>query len=122
MPVMLERWNDDKMDDLGARVGGLEVGAARVEAKVDGLGVRMDERFEQVDKRFEQVDKRFEQVDKRFEQVDKRFERIEGELVEQRREIKAGFEKVNGLFHRMQWNLVTVAGGIIAALITAPHL
>ncbi len=41
MPVMLERWNDDKMDALSDRV---------------------DERFEQVDKRFEQVDKRFEQV------------------------------------------------------------
>jgi hypothetical protein len=35
MSVMLERWNDDKMDSLAA--------------KVDGLGVRMEKGFERVD-------------------------------------------------------------------------
>jgi uncharacterized coiled-coil DUF342 family protein len=35
MSVMLERWNDDKMDSLAA--------------KVDGLGVRMEKGFERID-------------------------------------------------------------------------
>ena len=76
MPVMLERWNDDKMDALSDRV---------------------DERFEQVDKRFEQIDRRFEQVDKRFEQVDKRFEQVYEELRELRLDTKAGFERTHRL-------------------------
>ena len=108
MSVVLERWNDDKMDalaggvtDLGRRVDVLDV-------KVDGLGVQVDQRFEQVDQRFEQVDKRFEQVDR--------------DLREQRQETKAGFEKLNDHFRRMQWTLIGVAGAIVASLIGAPHL
>jgi predicted nucleic acid-binding Zn-ribbon protein len=112
MPVMLERWNDDKMDALDAKVDDMDVRLARVEVKVD-------EGFAKVDKRFEQVDKRFEQVDKRFEQVDKRFEKIDAELLEQRREMKAGFEKLGeGLTHL----LVAVIGAgatISAAILTA---
>jgi glutathione S-transferase len=52
----------------------------------------------------------------------KRFERVEGELLEQRREIKAGFEKLDDRFERMQWYLLGAAVTIIVALIGAPHL
>ena len=114
MPVMLERWNDDKMDALDAKVGDMNVRLTRVEVGVD--------------QGFKKVDERFEQVDERFEQVDKRFERVDTELLEQRREMKAGFESLNERFDRMQrtmlWAAVTIiiallgsASGIVAALI-----
>ena len=108
MPVMLERWDDDKMDALAGSVTDLGRRVDVLDVKVDGLG-------EQVDKRFEQVDKRFEQVDRRFEEVDRRFEHVDTDLRELRQETKAGFE-------RMQWTLLGIAGAIIAALIGAPHL
>jgi hypothetical protein len=101
MPVMLERWNDDKMDALDAKVDGVDVRLTRVETKVD---------------------EGFEQVDKRFERVDKRFERVEGELLEQRREMKAGFDKLGD---RMTHALLAVIGAgatIATAVIAAPHL
>ncbi len=115
MPVMLERWDDDRMDALAGSVTDLGRRADVLDVKVDRLSEQVDQRFEQVDQRFEQVDQRFEQVDKRFEQVDKRFEQFDGDLRELRRETKAGFE-------RMQWTLLGIAGAIIAALIGAPHL
>jgi hypothetical protein len=79
MPVMLERWNDDKMDALDAKV-----------------------------------------------------ERVEGELLEQRREIKAGFERLGERLDRMQrtmlWAAVTIivallgsSSAIITALINSSH-
>jgi archaellum component FlaC len=97
MAVMIAPHDEDRIDALANQVAVLAV-------RMDEGFKRVDERFEQVDKRFEQVDKRFEQVDKRFEQVDKRFEKLEDRL------------------HHMQWTLIVIAGGIIAALITAPHL
>jgi predicted RNase H-like nuclease (RuvC/YqgF family) len=94
MAMMLERWNDEKMDALAAKVDGMDVRLARVEVKVD----------------------------ERFEQVDKRFERVESELHEQRletselrREMKAGFD-------RMHRSLLGAATAIIVAMIGAPHL
>jgi hypothetical protein len=97
MAVMLERWNDDKMDALDAKVDGMDLRLTRVEVKVD----------------------------EGFKKVDKRFERVEGELLEQRREIKAGFDRM----HRtMLWAAVTVivallgsSSAIITALISSSH-
>lgn len=43
MPVMLERWNDDKMDALDAKVDGLSTRVDVLDAKVDGLGGQMRE-------------------------------------------------------------------------------
>ena len=120
MPVMLERWNDDKMDALDAKVGDMNVRLTRVEVGVDQGFKKVDERFEQVDKRFEQVDKRFEQVDKRFEQVDKRFERVDTELLEQRREMKAGFEKLNDRLTQLFVALIGAAAIVAGAILTAP--
>lgn len=66
MPVMLERWNDDKMDALASKVDGLgaqmEKGFARVDAdmretKSEIAAVRgeMKEGFSRIDARFERM-------------------------------------------------------------------
>ncbi len=108
MSVVLERWNDDKMDALAGGVADLGHRVDVLDVKVDGLGV--------------QVDQRFEQVDKRFEQVDRDLREQRQETRELRQETKAGFEKLNDHFRRMQWALIGVAGAIVASLIGAPHL
>ncbi len=112
MSVMLERWNDDKMDALAGGVIDLGRRADVLDVKVDGLSEQVDKRFEQVDKRFEQVDK-----DMREQRQETKigFERVDKDMRELRQETKAGFE-------RMQWTLIGVAGAIVVALIGAPHL
>jgi hypothetical protein len=94
MPVMLERWNDDRMDALDTKVDDMGVRLARVEVRVDDG----------------------------FKKVDMRFETVETELLEQRREMKAGFQRMDDRFERMQWYLLGAAVTIIVALIGAPHL
>ena len=106
MAVMIEPRKDDEIDDVGVRL-------ARVE-------VRVDQGFKKVDERFEQVDKRFEQVDKRFEQVDKRFERVDTELLEQRREMRAGFEKLNDRLTHLFVAVIGAAAIVAGAILTAP--
>ena len=78
---------------------------------------RLEERFDGIDRRFEQVDKRFEQVDKRFEQVDKRFDRVEGEIVELRREMHAGFASLHSALHRTNVGMMVGLLGVIAAIL-----
>jgi outer membrane murein-binding lipoprotein Lpp len=97
MPVMLERWNDDKMDELAGKVDVLGTDVAVLDAKVDGLAVQMREQRQEM-----------------------REQRLE--MREQRLETKAGLEKLDDRFQRMQWNLLGAAVTIIVALITAPHL
>lgn len=75
MQVMLERWNDDKMDALNG--------------KVDDLAGQME----------------------------KGFMRVDAELREQRQEMKAGFERVDDRFERMQRLMTQLCGMIIVALI-----
>ena len=83
MPVMLERWNDDKMDGLSEKVDGLGVRSAVLEGKVALLAQ---------------------------------------ELQEQRREMRAGFDRIDGRFDRLYHVLVVAAAAIVAAVIGAPHL
>jgi DNA anti-recombination protein RmuC len=85
----------------------------RLEERFNGI----DRRFDEVDQRFEQVDKRFEQVDKRFEQVDKRFDRVEGEIVELRREMHAGFGALQSTLNRGGIGILVGLLGIIAAIL-----
>ncbi len=99
MPVMLERWNDDKMDALDAKVGEMHVRLARVEVRVDDG---------------------FKEVDKRFEQVDKRLEKVDTELLEQRREMKAGFEKLNDRLTHLFVAVIGAAAIVAGAIFTAP--
>lgn len=48
MPVMVERWNDDRMDSLGARVDDLDRGVAVLDSKVDDLGEQMREQKQEM--------------------------------------------------------------------------
>lgn len=73
-----------------------------------------DERLEE---RFDGIDRRFEQVDKRFEQVDKRFDRVEGEIVELRREMHAGFTALQSALHRTNVGMMVGLLGVIAAIL-----
>jgi DNA anti-recombination protein RmuC len=85
----------------------------RLEERFDGI----DRRFDEVDRRFEQVDQRFEQVDKRFEQVDHRFDRVEGEIVELRREMHAGFASLQSILNRTGGGVIVALLGIIGAIL-----
>jgi len=91
---MLERWNDDRMDALDAKVDALDV-------KVNGMDVRLA------------------RVEVRIAEG---FKRTDAELLELRREMKAGFEKLDDRFGRMQWYWLGAALTIIVALIGTPHL
>lgn len=86
MPVMLERWNDDKMDALDAQV-------TSVDAKVDDLARRMERGFERVD-------------------VELREQRAE--LREQRQEMKAGFERLYRLMFQFCGIAIAALIGLIA--------
>jgi hypothetical protein len=94
MPVMLERWNDDRMDALDTKVDHIAVRLVRVETRVD-----------------------------------EGFKRTDAELLEQRREMKAGFQKIDDRFDklndRLTHVLVAVMGAgatLAAAIITASLL
>lgn len=69
MSVMLERWNDDKMDALDAKVGRLETDVVALNAKVDGLGSQMAEQRQETRGGFERVDEKFERVDDKFDRM-----------------------------------------------------
>ena len=90
MAVMLERWNDGKMDALAAEVTGLAAKVGVLDAKVDGLGTRMEKGFERVD-------------------VELREQRRE--MLELGREMKAGFERVDERLERTHRLMVV---GVIA--------
>jgi chaperonin cofactor prefoldin len=88
MPVMLDRWNDDKMDALEAKVIGLadQMSEHRQETRelrrelrqeIHGLRQEMKAGFDRIDDRSERVDDRFERIDDRFERIDDRFERMQ---------------------------------------------
>ena len=74
MEIPMNSWNDDRLDELNARVG----------------------------HGFKAVDKRFEQVDKRFDQVDKRFDRVESEIKALRTEVKGEIGELRGDIKGMQ--------------------
>lgn len=78
---------------------------------------RLEERFDGIDHRFDEVDRRFEQVDKRFEQVDRRFDRVEGEIVELRREMHAGFAALQSVLNRTGAGVIVALIGIIGAIL-----
>ncbi len=89
------------MDPVAAEVAGLGNRVSVLEVKLDGLSTKVDEGFKQVGRQFERVD---------------------GELLEQRREMKAGFDKLND---RLAYALMAVIGAgatIATAVLAAPHL
>jgi peptidoglycan hydrolase CwlO-like protein len=94
MPVMLERWNDDKMDALDAKVGRLEVGLARTDAKVDRIEADVAKLDTKLDEHRKETKTAFERIDEKFERVDDKFDRM----------------------HR---TLLVIGGAVIATLIAA---
>jgi DNA anti-recombination protein RmuC len=73
MPVMLERWNDDKMDALEADVNrlGKQLHEHRQETRetqrelrqeVHGLRQEMKAGFDRIDDRFDRIDDRFDRM------------------------------------------------------------
>ena len=59
MEERVDRWNDDRLDELSRR---MDAGFKEMREEMREGFARMDRRFEQIDKRFEQVDKRFERL------------------------------------------------------------
>jgi hypothetical protein len=55
MEAVRDKWTDERLDDLNAKV---DVG------------------FDRVDRRFDAVDRRFDAIDRRFEGIDKRIDRV----------------------------------------------
>lgn len=95
----------------------------RLEAKVDGGFALVDERFARMDERFARVDERFVQMDKRFERMELELHRHGNEFVALRKEIKAGFERMEERFdersdatHRL---LVQVSASLLGTVILA---
>jgi chromosome segregation ATPase len=105
-------WSEGRLDDLNNKV---DAGIGRLDEERKELRGEMKEGFAQVCRRFEKVDERFDKVDQRFDKVDEEFKAV-------RSEMKEGFDRVDERFDRMQRTLIVGASGIIAALITAPHL
>lgn len=77
---MLERWNDDRMDKLAAKVDDVGVRLARVEVRVD-----------------------------------EGFKRTDSDLLEQRREMKAGFQKIDDRLDRLNDRLTHLLVAIVGA-------
>jgi hypothetical protein len=96
MPVMLERWNDDKMDALAADVAGLGSGVGVIDTKVDNLD---------------------DQMEKGFARVDTELREQRQETRELRQEMKASFERIDSRFERMQRQLLGACIFIIGTLI-----
>lgn len=93
-----------------ARESWTEERISQLEAKVEWGFQEADRRFQEVDRRFGRVEVRLDQIDQRLEKIDDRFEKVSEEFVAVRKEVKEGFEKLNG-------TMIWFAGILIAAFI-----
>jgi|GEM_PF-1653635 len=84
--------------------------------RIDALERKVDKGFLHVEHRFESIDQRFERVDQQFEQVDKRFDKVEGDIRETRREMKAGFDRIDARLDAFQRTTILAYGGMIAGI------
>jgi hypothetical protein len=109
MEAMMERWSDDRLDDLNRKVDGLarrtDNGFNRVDANLHELRSDMNARFEKIEA---DMSKRFEKVDttmsKRFEKVDTAIQTMSSEA----------HVRLDGLQHSMVYAIVTLTGAILA--------
>jgi hypothetical protein len=85
MPVMLERWNDDKMDALATKVDALATKVDVLAVKVDGVEVKLGEQGQ--------------------------------ELRELQRDTKAGFERLDDRFDRLQRAAIQAAVGLASSIV-----
>ena len=65
----------------------------------------------------ERLEERFDGIDHRFDEVDRRFDRVEGEIVELRREMRAGFAALQSIFNRAGAGIIVTLFGVIAAIL-----
>ena len=68
METPMDRWNDDRLDELSQT---MKEGFAKVDQRFE----RIDQRFEGIDRRFEQVPTR-EEMNQRFDSMERRIDRI----------------------------------------------
>ena len=77
MQTMRDKWTDERLDDLNAKV---DRGFERIDGEIADLRAEMNARFDQMNARFEQMDARFEQMnarmDQRFDALGQRFESL----------------------------------------------
>jgi len=107
------KWNEGRLDDLNKRV---DDGIGRLDEERKELRGDMKDEFKSVRAEmregFARVDREFKSVRAEMKEG---FARVDREFKAVRSEMKSGFD-------RMQWTLLVAASGIIAALITAPHI
>jgi len=99
MEAMRQSWSDDRLDDLNRRV---DAGFARVDAQF----ARVDEKFARVDEKFERLEAK----------IDTKVDAATGEL---RREMQAGFERINQRLDRLSLTLIVAALGLAGSLIVS---
>jgi len=64
MQTMRDKWTDERLDDLNAKV---DRGFEDLKAEMRALRAEMNARFDAIDRRFEGVDRKFEVVDRKFD-------------------------------------------------------
>jgi predicted nuclease with TOPRIM domain len=101
----MDRWNDDRLDELNGRVK-------------DGFA-GVDERFDKVEKRFDEVDERFVKVDQRFEKMGERFDRLTERFVtrEEMGEVRAEMRHLNERFDRLYYTLLVALLGLVGTVL-----
>jgi tetrahydromethanopterin S-methyltransferase subunit G len=65
----------------------------------------------------ERLADRFNGIDHRFDKVDRRFDRVEGEILELRREMRAGFSAIQSLLNRAGAGIILSLMGLVAAVL-----
>jgi hypothetical protein len=65
----------------------------------------------------ERLEERFNAIDHRFDGVDRRLDRVEGEIVELRREMRAGFDAIQTLLNRAGAGIIVCLMGVVLAVI-----
>lgn len=111
MPVMLERWNDDKMDGLAAKVD--DFGVQLREQRQEMNELRKAQRDETRELRQEMKDLGQEM---RQEMKDLGQE-MRHEMKDLQKEMKAGFERVDGRFERVERMMTQAAIALSGSMI-----
>jgi len=65
----------------------------------------------------ERLEERFDGIDRRFDEVDRRFDRVEGEIVELRSEMRAGFAALQSVLNWAGGGIIVTLFGVIAAIL-----
>jgi hypothetical protein len=72
---------------------------------------------ERLEERFDGINRRFDEVDRRFDEVGQRFTRVEGEIVELRSEMRAGFATLQSVLNWAGGGIIVTLFGVIAAIL-----